>query len=112
MSEKQSAVRLALRYYWRELTRRKRVALPALLLPALGNMCLFYVAPLIIAHLAGRIAAGAELGVATLLPAVLGFAGLLLMAEALWRVGVHCLNRTDGRGMENLYVLGMDELLA
>jgi ATP-binding cassette subfamily B protein len=110
--ERKFAVRLALRFYWRELTRRKRVALPALLLPALGNMCLFYVAPLIIAHLAGRLADGAELGVATLLPAVLGFAGLLLAAEALWRVGVHCLNRTDGHGIENLYVLGMDELLA
>ncbi len=112
MPERKSAVRLALRYYWRELTRRKRVALPALLLPAVGNICLLYLAPLIIADLAGRIADGADVGVGTLLPAVAGFAGLLLTSEVMWRIGVHCLNRTDGRGIENLYVLGMDELLA
>ncbi|MPZ82571.1 MAG: ATP-binding cassette domain-containing protein [Actinophytocola sp.] len=103
---------LALRYYRRELLRRKRVALPALLLPALGNICLLYVAPLVVANLAGRLTDGAEVGVATVLPAVLGFAGLMLLAEGLWRAGVHCLNRTDGRGIENLYVLGMNELLA
>ncbi len=47
-----------------------------------------------------------------MLPYVLGFAALMLLSEALWRVGVHCLNRTDGRGIENLYVVGMNELLA
>jgi len=30
----------------------------------------------------------------------------------VWRIGIHCLNRLDGRGIENLYVIGMDELLA
>ncbi|HSA53978.1 MAG TPA: ABC transporter ATP-binding protein, partial [Yinghuangia sp.] len=32
--------------------------------------------------------------------------------ETLWRIGIHCLIRTEARGIENLYVLGMDELLA
>jgi ATP-binding cassette subfamily B protein len=103
---------LALRYYWREVASRKRVALPALLLPSLGNVCLFYIAPLIIADLVGEVAGGMPLDVGTVLPWVLGFAAALLLTEALWRVGVHCLNRTDGRGIENLYVLGMNELLA
>ena len=35
-----------------------------------------------------------------------------LLAEILWRIGIHCLNRLDGRGIENLYVIGLDELLA
>jgi ATP-binding cassette, subfamily B, bacterial len=109
---RKTAVLLALRYYGRELSRNRRVALPALLLPALGNTCLFYLAPLIVAQLAGRLAGGADSGVATVLPYVLGFAALMLLAEVLWRVGVHCMNRTDGRGIENLYVVGMNELLA
>jgi hypothetical protein len=46
------------------------------------------------------------------MPYVLGFAGVLLCAEALWRIGIHCLNRLDGRGIESLYLIGMDELLA
>jgi ATP-binding cassette, subfamily B, bacterial len=71
-----------------------------------------YLPPLVVADLAGRLADGAEVGVDTVLPAVLTFAGLMLFAEAVWRVGMHCLNRTEGRGMEHLYVLGMNELLA
>src|SRR5215469_7757076 len=46
------------------------------------------------------------------MPYVLGFAGVLLLAEVTWRIGIHCLNRLDGHGIENLYVIGMDELLA
>jgi len=46
------------------------------------------------------------------MPYVLGFAGVLLLSEVLWRIGMHCLYRLDGRGIENLYVIGMDELLA
>jgi ATP-binding cassette, subfamily B, bacterial len=65
-----------------------------------------------LAQLAGRLAGGADSGVSTVLPYVLGFAALMLLAEVLWRVGVHCMNRTDGRGIENLYVVGMNELLA
>jgi ATP-binding cassette subfamily B protein len=38
--------------------------------------------------------------------------GVLLFAEALWRIGIHCLNRLECHGIENLYVIGMDELLA
>ena len=109
---RKSAVRLALRLYRRELGRRKLIAIPALLFPSLGNVCLFYLVPLVVAHLAGKLADGAKADAATVLPAVLGFAGLLLAAEVMWRIGVHCLNRTDGRGIENLYVLGMNKLLA
>ena len=82
------------------------------MLPALGNTCLFYLAPLIVAELAGRLAGGADTTAATVLPYVLGVAALMLLAETLWRVGLHCLNRTDGRGIEHLYVVGMNELLA
>ena len=112
MSSRKAAVFLALRYYRRELSTRKRVAVPALLLPSLGNISLFYLAPLVIADLAGKLADGAEVNLGTVLPSVFAFAGCLLLTEVFWRVGVHCLNRTDGRGMESLYVLGMNELLA
>ena len=29
----------------------------------------------------------------------------------MWRIGIHCLNALGGRGIESLYVIGMDELL-
>ncbi|MET9851532.1 ABC transporter ATP-binding protein [Streptomyces sp. NPDC006450] len=115
---RRSPVLLALRYYGRELVRLRWLTAPAMLLPALGNIGIHYIAPLVVAKLVGRIAggeggaagAGGALGWA--MPYVLGFAGVLLLSEAFWRIGLHCLNRLDARGIEQLYVTGMDELFA
>ncbi|MEE1816843.1 ABC transporter ATP-binding protein [Streptomyces sp. SP18ES09] len=107
------SVLLALRFYARELLRLRRLAAPALLLPALGNVAINYAAPLVVAKLVGRIVGdGTGGGLGPLLPFVLAFAVVLLLGEALWRVGLHCLNRVDARGIEHLYVIGMDELFA
>ncbi|MFG2713044.1 ABC transporter ATP-binding protein [Streptomyces goshikiensis] len=106
-------VALALRYYGRELARLRWLTAPAMLLPALGNIGINYLAPLVIAKLVARIAGGsAALTLGAALPYVLGFAGVLLLSEAAWRVGLHCLNRLDALGIESLYVIGMDELFA
>jgi ATP-binding cassette subfamily B protein len=106
------AVLLALRYYGRQMIRLRRFTVPAMLLPALGNTCIFYIAPLIVAQLVGRLAGHGSFGIGAAMPYVLGFAGVLLLAEFVWRIGIHCLNRLDGRGIENLYAIGMDELMA
>jgi ATP-binding cassette, subfamily B, bacterial len=106
------AVLLALRYYGRQMVRLRRHTVPAMVLPALGNTGIFYIAPLIVAQLVGRLAGHGSVGVSAAMPYVLGFAGVLLFGEILWRIGIHCLNRLDGLGIENLYVIGMDELLA
>jgi ATP-binding cassette subfamily B protein len=106
------AVLLALRCYGRQMARLWRFTVPAMLLPALGNTCIFYVAPLFVAGLVGRFASHGPAGTGAVMPYVAGFAGALLFAEIVWRIGIHCLNRLDGHGIENLYVIGMDELLA
>ncbi|WDV56227.1 ABC transporter ATP-binding protein [Streptomyces coeruleorubidus] len=106
------SVLLALRYYGRELARLRRLTAPAMLLMALGNIGINYIAPLIVAKLVGDIADDKDVTVDSTLPYVLGFAGVLLLAEALWRIAMHCLNRLDALGIEHLYVIGMDELFA
>jgi ATP-binding cassette subfamily B protein len=106
------SVLLALSYYGRQMARLRRFTVPGMLLPALGNTCLYYVAPLFVAQLVGRFASDGPVGVGAALPYVVGFAGVLLFGEILWRIGIHCLNRLDGHGIENLYVIGMDALLA
>lgn len=83
-----------------------------MLLPALGNTGINYIAPLVVAKLVGRISDDRGVALGSTLPYVLGFAGILLLAEALWRIGLHCLNRVDALGIEHLYVIGMDELFA
>jgi ATP-binding cassette, subfamily B, bacterial len=105
-------VLLALRYYGRQMARLRRFTVPAMLLPAVGNTCIFYIAPLIVAQLVGRLAGHGSIGIGAAMPYVLGLAGVLFLAEVVWRIGIHCLNRLDGHGIENLYVIGMDELLA
>lgn len=112
INKRKNAVLLALRLYGRELRRHRLLAAGALVLPALGNTCLLYLTPLAVGALAGHLARGGDTGFTTVLPYLLVFAGLMLFAELLWRIGVHCLNRTDGRGIEHLSVLGMDALLA
>ncbi|MFR9727183.1 ABC transporter ATP-binding protein [Streptomyces sp. MS19] len=106
------SVLLALRYYGRELRRLRRLSVPGMLLPALGNVGIGYIAPLIVAKLVAHIAGGTDVSVGSALPFILGYAAVLLLAEGAWRVGMHCVNRLDGRGIEHLYVLGMDELFA
>ncbi|MGW8883841.1 ABC transporter ATP-binding protein [Streptomyces sp. NPDC055749] len=103
---------LALRYYGRELARHRWLTAPAMLLPAMGNIGINYIAPLIVAKLVGHIAGDGGTDLGATMPYVLGFAGVLLLAEALWRIGLHFLNRLDARGIEHLYVVGMDELFA
>ncbi|WP_432175094.1 ABC transporter ATP-binding protein [Streptomyces sp. Tue6028] len=112
VSPGRGSVLLALRYYGRELARLRRLTLPAMLLPALGNIGINYVAPLVVAKLVGRIADDADTGFGSTLPYVLGFAAVLLLAETFWRIGLHCLNRLAAHGVERLYVIGMDELFA
>ncbi|WP_242614230.1 ABC transporter ATP-binding protein [Actinomadura roseirufa] len=81
-------------------------------LPALGNTCLGYLSPLVVAALVGHLAHGGHDDLASLLPYILCFAGLMVVGEALWRLGFHFLNRTDSAGTEWLGTVGMDELLA
>ncbi|WP_299534832.1 ABC transporter ATP-binding protein [uncultured Streptomyces sp.] len=103
---------LALRYYGRELARLRWVTWAGMLAPAVGNIGIHYLAPLIVAKLIGHVTDGGDSTLDALTPYLLGFAGVLLAAEATWRIGLHLLNRLDARGIENLYVIGMDELYA
>ncbi|WP_433683552.1 ABC transporter ATP-binding protein [Nocardia sp. CA-119907] len=112
MSSRATAVKLVLRFYGREMASRKVTTIPALLVPALGNICNLYIAPLIVAMVVGRVAATGDTSFGALASYILAFGGTLLLAELLWRIGIHCLNRVDAYGIEHLYVLAMDELLA
>ncbi|WP_433592529.1 ABC transporter ATP-binding protein [Nocardia sp. CA-145437] len=112
MSTRTSAVRLVLRYYGREMARRKAITITAMLGPALGNICQLYIAPLLVAIVVGKVAATGDSSIGALAPYVVGFGALLFIAEVCWRIGIHFLNRLDANGIENLYNTAMDELLA
>ncbi|MGH3588054.1 MAG: ABC transporter ATP-binding protein, partial [Pseudonocardia sp.] len=96
----------------RELGHRKLVSGVGVVLPALGNIGVLYLPPLIVGQLVGRLAAGESLTVAVVTPYVVGFLAAMLAGEAMWRIGLHFLNRTAADGISRLYVSGMDDLLA
>jgi ATP-binding cassette, subfamily B, bacterial len=107
-----AALRLALRLYAAELGRNKPLSGAALILPAVGNIFVSYVPPLLVGQLVGRLAAGEPTTSTLLAPYVVGFLAAMLAGEALWRVGIHCLNRTEANSIARLHTSGMDALLA
>ncbi len=56
------AVVLALRFYGSQLAHLWRFTVPGMLLPALGNTCISYIAPLIVAQLVGRLVGHGSFG--------------------------------------------------
>ena len=107
-----AALRLVLRRYAAQLRARPAIAIPALLLPGLGEVLVFYGPPLVVARLLGSFARNDQLTASELTPYVLTFAGLWLAGELVWRVALLLMSRTEVRGMETLYIEAMDELLA
>ncbi len=107
-------MRLAVAAYTGQLRTDKRIAIPALVLPAVGNVLTVYLPPLVIAKVlhAYANADGATIGVGDLAPYLVWFGLAWLGGEIFWRIGIHFLSRVDIRGMSRLYVTGMDELLA
>ena len=101
---RRAALLLALRLYLCELRSHPLLATGALLCPALGNVAIGYLPPLVVAALVGALAAGTPLTVSLVTPHLFAFAGALLAGELLWRLGVHCLNRADAYGIERLSV--------
>src|SRR6266566_7845544 len=103
---------LVVRRYAAQIRRRPALALPALLLPGIGTILVFYAPPLVIAKLLAAFARGDQLSSGQLAPYVVTFAALWLAGEVLWRAADCFIARAEIRGMEALYIEALDELLA
>jgi ATP-binding cassette, subfamily B, bacterial len=107
-----AALWIVVRRYFAQIRRHPSVSIPALVLPGIGNILIFYAPPLIIAKVLGEFASGARPSLRELIPYVLAFTGAWLAGETIWRVTGFLLSRAEVRGLEELYVEAMDELLA
>ena len=94
------ALRLVLRRYGAQIRRRAAIAIPAVLLPALGDVLTVYAPPLVVAKLLGTFARQEHLSPADLAPYVLTFAGLWLAGQIVWRIAVALIIRAEIRGIE------------
>ena len=106
------ALWLVLRRYGQQITRRPLITAPALLLPGIGDVLVFYAPPLVVARLLGAVARDQAVTLGTLMPYVLTFTALWFAGEAVWRVAEALIARAEIRGIESLYIEAMDELLA
>jgi ATP-binding cassette subfamily B protein len=107
-----AALTLVARRYARQIRRRPALSIPALLMPGLGNLLVFFTPPLVVAKLLDRFNGGAQLSAAELTPYILAFAGLWFAGEIVWRLAFVLVARAEVRALEALYIEAMDELLA
>jgi ATP-binding cassette subfamily B protein len=108
------AMRRAVNAYFGQFAIDKRVSFPALVLPGLGTIMTVYLPPLVVARVLVEFADKPldQFEVGDFAPYILLFGLAWLAGEVLWRFGIHFLNRTDSRGVERLYLTGMQSLLA
>jgi ATP-binding cassette subfamily B protein len=106
------ALALVLTRYAAQVRRRPALAIPALILPAVGDILTLYAPTLVVARLLSTFAREETLSWSQLLPYVLLFAGLWVCGQIAWRLAIMLIIRVEIRGLEALYVQAMDELLA
>ncbi|HVU73642.1 MAG TPA: ABC transporter ATP-binding protein [Mycobacteriales bacterium] len=109
---RKAALLVVLRFYGRAMRRHAAMATGGLVLPALGSILIFYVPPLFVARVAQRLAHGEHLSGHQLTPYITGFALTWLAGEGCWRLGIACIIRCETRSIRDLYLEGMDALLA
>ena len=107
-----AALQLVLRRYFAQVRRWKVYAVPALLLPAVGDVLTIYAPPIVVARLLARFGRREEVTFAEFIPYLAAFAGLWIAGQIVWRLAVAMIIRAEIRGLEALYVEAMDELLA
>ena len=105
------AVREAFTHYKKQIFANKKWSIPSLLLPGIAVVFSSYIPPLVIGvminHFDGKIPGS----LSEALPFLLLLTGSWLFGEALWRIAFLLLNRTDTKGIYNLYVIAMQEML-
>src|SRR4030095_812463 len=79
------ALWLVLRRYGRQIKQRPWISVPALVLPGLGDVLIFYAPPLVVAQLLGAFARDEALTLGVLVPYVLTFTALWFAGEVVWR---------------------------
>ena len=107
-----AALRLVLHRYFAQVRRWKVYAIPAILLPAVGDVLTFYAPPLVIARLLATFAKRQEIAFGEFIPYLATFAALWIGGQLVWRLAVAMIIRAEIRALEALYVEAMDELLA
>ncbi len=96
------AVYKALNDYWYQYKSNFWQALLAFSLPAIGNIFVYFVPPLILAKIINTFTAQHQISITLVLKYIALFGILWLLGEILWRIGFHFLIRLETQGINNL----------
>ncbi|HUQ39012.1 MAG TPA: ABC transporter ATP-binding protein [Acidimicrobiales bacterium] len=108
---RRAALRLAIRRYARRAWRDRRWSIAGIVLPGIGNVLVHILPTLVVAKVLTAMLGAERPTFATIGPWVGLFAVCWMGGELTWRLAVHFIIKTEARGLEALYVEGLDDLL-
>ncbi len=106
-----AASKLARQHYMAQIRKHWTVSLPALILPGIANIFLFFAPPLILAKLITAITNKPDITLNQIFVYVGAIGSAWLLGEAIMRLSFHFEARAVARGLVSLYNNAMDELL-
>src|SRR3989344_3934206 len=107
-----AAIKIVLQHYFARMCANWQLILPALLLPGLGSIFVFYVPPLFVAKILAQYSSSGGIITGQVWPYVIWLGAAWLFGEILWRIGIYYLSKADAAGVRQLYIKAMDYLLA
>ncbi|MDP3900856.1 MAG: ABC transporter ATP-binding protein [bacterium] len=105
------AVRQVLWDYWCQYKAHPWYAGVGFFVPAVGDILVFFVPPLIVARVIDAFATQGGISLDVVWWYVALFGGLWLLGEALWRIGMYFLVRLEERGINTLSRLSFSRLM-
>lgn len=97
-----AAVYQVLGAYWQQYKNYPWQTVVAFLCPAIGNILIVFVPPLVVAELVNLLAAGSEVTLSSAGYYILIFGGSWLVGEMFWRLGFYFLNKIETAGLKTL----------
>ncbi len=104
------AVRLVIKNYFVVFWNNWHVGVPAMLLPGIGSILVFYLPPYLLAKIVVLYSSG-QPELHEVVPLFIGLGGVWIAGEATWRLSLHLLNRTDAHGIKWLYIDAVEQIL-
>ncbi len=105
------AYKLAVKHYWIITLKNWKTSFSSILLTGVGTVLSFYVPPLIIAKILATYQDNNLPSIPDLLPYILAFGGAWLAGELCWRIAIFLLIKTETRGMQQLYLQAMQNMM-
>ncbi len=100
--EIKQATRQVLVDFWGEYVKNPRHAFLAFLMPAMGSILVFFIPPLIVAKLVDMFVINGFLDMRSTFSYIGLFAGVWLLGEVFWRIGIHAVIRLNTLGINAL----------